>query len=562
MKVPLLILVATGAAVLWWLAWPALAFFAAVVFVAVVGGFTVRFLNAAWRTYTSGRDDGPSPVPALSGEPGFPRYLAGQVWRDYTAVLREVVAVTARPMMLLGIGATQMLVGGWKALALAPVALAAVVGLLAGAVGCAVVLVLVSAGYAGIAGLVGGVQLAAGLVVRGLDGVLVSARRTRPACSHPGCYQPFPRPEYGCPGCDARHRDLVPGRHGVLRRVCRCGAGLPTSVLLGRGRLTGYCPHCHRPLASGVGQAPLVHLPVVGGPAAGKTTYTHLAVDALDGVGFADPHEAEGFAERVSALRGGTPVPRTVVELARATVLNVTLDDARKCLLYLFDPPGEHYTSSDRIAWQRYLDLATGLLLVVDPLTLDGVRRSLTYHEVAMLSDVPPSTEDPAHVIDRLVGALRTRTDGGRLDRIAVVVTKIDALRRTAVGQPLIHGTGPDPVRDWLERAGWGNPMRTLDRMAGEVRYFMSGLDLPAGQLAEPVRWLAMGSLQGRWVRGLPDAVRPLDPRLSTLAPHQIPGHYRLLRHGMLGTLWLLTVASLAGFLSVVGIAVWQALLH
>ncbi|HEX2418422.1 MAG TPA: hypothetical protein VHJ83_09925 [Micromonosporaceae bacterium] len=558
MRNPLLVLAAVAAAYLWWLVWPVLAVIAVAVFAVAVGAFVARLLFAAWRTFTPDHDDGPSRVPEPSGEPAYLRYLSGQVWRDLLVLLADVVAVAARPMVVLGAAATQLLISGWQAVALAPLWLAAVAGLLVAGLACAGLVVAVSAGYALVAGLASGLQLAAGFVVRKADELLVSARRTRPACPHPGCYRGFVRPEYGCPGCDTRHTDLVPGRHGVFRRVCRCGTRLPTSALLGRSRLASYCPHCHQSLVGAVGQAPLVHLPVVGGPGAGKTTYAHLALDALDGVEFTDESEAERFAGRLSALRDGQSVPRTAVELARATVLEMTLHGDRRCLLYLFDPPGEHYTTSERIAWQHYLDLATSLLLVVDPLSLDGVRRSLTPAEVASLSGVAFSTEDPAHVIDRLVGTLRTRPDGGRLDRVAVVVSKADALRRTRVGQWLVGGSGTDPVRDWLDLMGWGNPIRTLDRMAAEVRYFVSGLDVPARRIAEPVRWLMEGSLRGRQVYRLPRSFRPLDPVLSHLAPHQIPKHYRVLRRSMLAVVLALTTGGVTGLLGAVGVLGWR----
>ncbi len=567
MQIAFLVLLAAVTAFVWYLLWPALAGIAVLVFAVATIAFVLRFLGSGWRVYTTDYTDGPSNVPTPSGErgdPAFERYLIRQVWRDYTVVLADTFTAATRPALLLGAGATQLLVGGWQAVVFAPVWLASVLGLLAAAVGCGLVVLLVSLGYAVTAGLAAAVQLLGVGLVRGLDGLLVSVRRTRPACPHPGCYKPFPRPEYACPSCGAGHRDLVPGRYGVLRRVCRCGAGLPTSVLLGRGRLAAACPHCHRALAAGVGQAPLVHLPVVGGPAAGKSTYTHLALGALNGKArFADEAVGRGYATRLAALREGQPVPRTPEELAAATVLEADLGgNGGSCLLYLFDPPGEHYTATDRIAWQRYLDLATGLLMIVDPLSLDGVRRSLTDAEQYALSDVTPSTEDPAHVIDRVVGALRTRPDGGRLGRVAVVVTKIDAMRRTAVGQPLAAGFGPgshpaDQVRDWLNWVGWGNPMRTLDRVADQVRYFGSGLDLPAERVAEPVHWLAEGALNGRTVVRLPRLSTAVE---TSLAADQIPLHYRILRRTLLGGIWLLTVAGVTTLLSTVGITAWHLL--
>ncbi|MGH3735567.1 MAG: TRAFAC clade GTPase domain-containing protein, partial [Micromonosporaceae bacterium] len=606
-RILLLVLATAAVGFGWWLVWPVLAAVAAAVCVLVVAGFAFRFLSSAWRVYSSRYVDGPSPVPLPplrrgsgivpsasegtdfsdadgtppptapagrragtrapvgvgGGEPAFPRYLAGQVWRDYLEVLADTARASGRPAVLLSAGATQLLLGGWQAILLAPVWLAAAVGVLVGAAVCAVVVLVVSAGYGLLAGAAALLQLAGVAGVRGLDGVLVSVRRTRPACPHPGCYRAFPRPAYACRGCGAVHRDLRPGRYGVLRRVCGCGAGLPTSVLLGRNRLSATCPFCERPLDAAVGAAPLVHLPVVGGPAAGKSTYTHLAVEALgEKLRFTDTEQGKGYAERLARLREGEAVPRTPAELPAATVLDARLDGDSRCLLYLFDPPGEHYTATERIGWQRYLDSATGLLVIVDPLSLPGVRRSLTPDEETSLSDVTPSTEDPAHVIDRLVGALRTRPDGGRLDRVAVVVTKVDAMRRTSVGHPLAFGFGPgsqpaDEVRDWLNWVGWGNPMRTLDRTARQVRYFASGLDLPPEQIAEPVHWLTEAALGGRRVW---TPATPADLAVTSLATDEIPRHYRAARWLLLGALWLLTVAAVTTLLTGLGTTAWHLL--
>ncbi|MGH3712310.1 MAG: TRAFAC clade GTPase domain-containing protein [Micromonosporaceae bacterium] len=571
MRVPLLILGAAAAAFGWWLVWPVLVVVAIAMFVVAVAAVVFRFLGSAWRVYSSRYTDGPAPVrrPGGDGEPAFPRYLIRQVWRDYLAVLVDTARAAGRPAFLLSASATQLLLRGWQAVLFGPVWLAAAVGLVGAALGCLLLTILISGGYGLLAGLAAMLQLAGVGLVRGLDGVLVSVRRTRPACPHAGCYRPFPRPAYACGGCGAVHRDLRPGRYGVLRRVCRCGAGLPTSVLLGRNRLAATCPHCERPLDAGVGQAPLVHLPVVGGPAAGKSTYTHLAIGALGetdaDLRFADAAEGSGYQTRLESLRKGQPVPRTPAELVRATVLDAQLAGTGRCLLYLFDPPGEHYTATERIGWQRYLDLANGLLVIVDPLSLEGVRRSLTPSEEEALSDVTPSTEDPAHVIDRLVGALRTRPDGGRLDRVAVVVTKTDAMRRTSVGHPLANGFGPgsqpaDQVRDWLNWVGWGNPMRTLDRTARHVRYFASGLDAPAEQIVEPVRWLAEGSLNGRKVWTPPSRDPAPVASRAPLAADEIPVHYRITRWLLLGALWLLTVAAVTTVLSSVGVTMWRSL--
>jgi len=294
-----------------------------------------------------------------------------------------------------------------------------------------------------------------------------------------------------------------------------------------------------------------VHVPIVGGPAAGKTTFACLALGGLragDGAGvrFVDDRDAEEFERGLARLRSGETLPRTLPRLPRATMLDVEWDRPGQCILYLFDPPGEHYTSADRIGWQRYLDLASGLLIVVDPLALVTVQRSLDGSERALVAQATPSVEEPSHVISRLVNALRTRPDGGRLRRVAVVVTKTDVLRRTTVGATL-NGVAAAPseqvdqqVRGWLETVGWGNAVRTVMAVADQVRFFSSGLDHDTLRLAEPVRWLVTGALPGR-----PQRLRPERPWRGRRRQEEIPLCYRVGRRILLGVLSVTALAWL-----------------
>jgi hypothetical protein len=103
------------------------------------------------------------------------------------------------------------------------------------------------------------------------------------------------------------------------------------------------------------------------------------------------------------------------------------------------------------------------------------------------------SDEDPSDTLQRLLAELRSRDDQGRQRRIAVVVTKADVLRHTSVGGGL-----DGDARAWLDGLGLGNTIRTLERTAGEVRYFASGLDSPPSALAELFGWAAGLPLDGR----------------------------------------------------------------
>ena len=114
-----------------------------------------------------------------------------------------------------------------------------------------------------------------------------------------------------------------------------------------------------------------------------------------------------------------------------------------------------------------------------------------------------------------------------------------------------------------LER-WWGPPSHPAtvtdhDLVAGgEVRYFMSGLDVPASRIADPVRWLIEGSVRGREGYRLPTAVRPLEPVMSSLAPHQIPPHYRRLRRTMLAVVCVITFSYATGLLAAIAITGWR----
>jgi hypothetical protein len=242
-------------------------------------------------------------------------------------------------------------------------------------------------------------------------------------------------------------------------------------------------------------------LPFVGGPAAGKTTLMFLAVRALRAsaagahghADFVEARDARAYAGAVAELDRGERLAKTGPELPVATMLDLTLPAAHR-ILYLFDPAGELHTGATRVERLRYLDHGEALLFVIDPFALPELRSALTTDERRLVEEATAtSDEDPSDTLQRLLAELRSRADQGRQRRIAVVVTKADVLRHTAVGA----GLDGDP-RGWLEGLGLGNTIRTLEHTAGEVRYFASGLDSPPAALAELFGWAAGLPLDGR----------------------------------------------------------------
>src|SRR6185437_14986980 len=132
-------------------------------------------------------------------------------------------------------------------------------------------------------GVVGAAALvrAAGATLRGADSALLRVKNIRMVC--PACSERVPYPGYVCPdaGCARRHRDVRPGRFGIVRRRCQCGTRMSTLLLFGSSRMSAFCPHCGHPLEHRPGEAPEIVLPFFGATGAGKTRLLFSIVTQL-----------------------------------------------------------------------------------------------------------------------------------------------------------------------------------------------------------------------------------------------------------------------------------------
>ncbi|GAA2589602.1 hypothetical protein GCM10010411_23110 [Actinomadura fulvescens] len=529
---------------------------------AAIGALGLYYVHAC-RTLAPTTLGGPSPVP--EPEASYRHYLLAQVWRDWWAIARRVVPrIWGLAAGALTVLTQTVLLGGLWGFFTFPFWLA----LCAGIVAAAVPALALGAALTVLYGMVAAVGLAGWvvcvLVLAAVERLFMMYGRILQTCPHPFCYERVGLPVYECPGCGVRHPRLTPGSGGAFRHVCRCGARLPTTVPLGRFRLAAYCPHCGGRLPERIGRVRVEPLPFVGGPAAGKTTFMFLGIRALHAraravegrLAFVEQRHAQAYAGAIREFqRGGQPA-KTGPELPLATMVDVELPGRARRILYLFDPAGEHYTGATEVESLRYLDHGEALLFIVDPFALPQVRRSLSADERRVVDgSAASSEEDPADTLQRVLNELRSRPDRGRQRRIAVVVTKTDLLERTEIGRPLRDGTD---LRGWLGGVGLGNTVRTLDQVAGQVRYLGSGLATDPADVA---------GLLG-WVSGLPvngaaaDSPSPPDAGEAVEAPgtaplrspwpvrgrdaSRVPLGYQLGRWAVLAGLSVLTVAALA----------------
>ncbi|MBC6468142.1 hypothetical protein HKK74_21980 [Actinomadura alba] len=509
----------------------------------------------------SARSQG-APVP----DPAYRHYLLAQVWRDLWAITRGIMPKITMTATVALTTTTRTLVSGIWGFFTFPLWLAICSGIVLAAVPAALLGALLTLLYAAVVavGLAG--WLVCVLVLGIVERVFMAYGRILQTCPHPFCYEKVALPVYECPACGERHRRLAPNSFGAVRHVCRCGARLPTTIPLGRFRLTAYCPHCNGRLPERIGRVRVEPLPFVGGPAAGKTTFMFLAIRALHAraraahgtVTFVERRHAQAYAGAVQEFQRGGRLAKTGPELPLATMVDVDLPGAGHRILYLFDPAGEHFTGATLVESLRYLDHGEALLFVMDPFALPQVRRTLTGDENELVEQaVASSDEDPADTLQRVLNELRSRRDRGRQKRVAVVVTKTDLLAHTIVGRHLEHPESGAAVRDWLEGLGLGNSIRALDQLAAEVRYFGSGLTTEPALVAELLGWVT-GLPVGDGIAAPADTDPELPgPELPGTAPLRapweargrdaalVPASYQAGRWAILAGMSVLTIATL-----------------
>ncbi len=470
---------------------------------------TVRTAAAALGPVGAGAQD--RRITGVGTEPAQPSYWARQVWIDTAAVtgagLRTpwrvwrdhwMRRVTARLLQRRRPGSGRRGANAftrawlWLAAPGTAVGATAAVLLVAAVHGTALLLFVTLVALAG-----GGWAAAAGLL-RGAERAWLLLFRIRAVCPHPGCHRPVPLAAHRCPDCaQATHRELRPGRYGVFRHTCACGARLPASPLTGRNRLAAECPFCDQPLPPAAATTRVVHVPLIGASSSGKTMLVAAVTAGLRS------WEASGRltlshgsdADRVESaaldrrLRDDDWALKTQGD-QRAWMV-VVGKGRRRRLLYLYDPMGEALQEARRVREQQYLAHADGVLLVVDVLADRDVRQRIAGADDTVAAGARPAAQGPVDTFAGLSGELTGRR--GTLP-VAVVVTKRDVLDRIASLPP----AGAD-VGGWLTAIGVGDLVRNVTHQFGAARYWTvsafaatgtGALDSEARRAAEPVLWL------------------------------------------------------------------------
>ena len=443
-------------------------------------------------------------IPA-DGDPAVLQYFYGPALTDADHAMR-VAYGNCRQLWQRGAKAVLASFRGEGAPLTAPFGVGGAIGMAAGTVvgtvatvGCALVHLLT-------VGISAALARMTGTVLRYADSAVLRVKNIRMVC--PACYERVPYPAYECPGrgCARRHRDIRPGRYGIVRRRCQCGTRMKTLLLFGSSRMNAYCPHCGPSLEHRPGNAPEIVLPFFGAAGAGKTRLLFSVVAQLRlwsgselGEGEQQPAERPGvkrfsaeFADSATTrklnsaaafLGPQTATVKTPLEMPQAYIIRLITKQGPR-ILHMFDAAGEFFRTQERTQELRYLSKAETFILVIDPLSVEAFWDRLLPDTQAELKQTRSDAPSPDLVYQQVHQEIEAMGVQLRKARLAVVLSRAD----------LIHMPCDDVVAWAQDELGLGNLVRSARLTFKEARFFHTAAVMADGTMHKSVPELT------RWV--------------------------------------------------------------
>jgi hypothetical protein len=406
---------------------------------------------------------------------------------------------------------------GWWALFPVPALIVSFLALASATSGaCYLVYALVTAGCTGASRVVLGPTAT---LLRAAERVRRSRVRTATVCMR--CFHVTPWPAYQCPTCLQLHHDVQPGRLGVLLRRCECGTHLPTRASRAAWRVTPVCKRCRAPLPAGAGAVRDIRVPVFGDISAGKTRFLYASLNSLAAtaaaaklaVTFPDEDSREQAEFGLGVIRSRRETAKTSTNGQVSLTLRLGSGRASD-LVHLFDAAGEQFRSARRPDVLRFLDDGQGLVYILDPFSIDAVKKRLGGSDAPEVLLAHAAAGDPELTYDEVASRLSDTGVPASRGRLAVVVSKADLLRSAGLDLP----TDSDEIATWLWEHGVHNLVMSARRDFAEVRFYaVASQAIPPGgpdDPGAPLRWL----LTAHGVR-LPGEAGPTARRPSRAQP-------------------------------------------
>ena len=336
-------------------------------------------------------------------------------------------------------------------------------------------------------------------------------------------------PTYICSSCKAKHTNLTPGAYGILKRRCKCGEKLPATCFNGRSKLKAVCAHCESVLYDR--ECRPICIPIVGGRSVGKTAFiTAFSHDFIETVAPVKGWEIKSYNSAKDAIYaeikqdysvGGTRMTDRPQDVTKTSSVSFSFFvHSRKFkpdrLVHVYDIAGEVFTDSDENEIQKQYEYCQGIVLIVDPFSIDSIRykyeKDLSPEDLAGIGKA-----DIGGIIDTFINKLRVVT--GLSDRkmmqvpLAVVISKsdsasldeefskekVDALISSMANQNVLYQDALDCVcRNFFVQNGMESFLNIVDMKFKNNRFFACsaiGHKRDAGEYApkgvlEPMEWL------------------------------------------------------------------------
>jgi hypothetical protein len=326
--------------------------------------------------------------------------------------------------------------------------------------------------------------------------------------------------------CGVRYSDLYPNFYGVFYHTCHHENGeawkLPTVDWLGRNKLDRLCGGCHRLLIhSSIGELEIRPIAIVGGPSSGKSVFMVQAVNQLmehlrtlprATVRVDSAHQSHEFERALTQLSSGQVLAKTAGDVTQALGLVISIPKQIRCLLHLYDPPGEVFTTMQELGRKQAVQHLSGIVLLVDPFSFPALSR-ITGH---LGPGLKPSESPFAQVVSVLTHGVNDMLGLGPQDKcqipLAVVLSKADALpvdnlpflkvlSSSCGGDTYAHSS--DHCRSAFVKLGEENQntIRLLEQKFARVGYFSCSalgripdprnkLPFKATGVMQPILWL------------------------------------------------------------------------
>lgn len=283
-------------------------------------------------------------------------------------------------------------------------------------------------------------------------------------------------PTYVCPKCGESHQWLWPNLYGLLFHLCVCGHQLPTLDILGRNKLMRLCAVCKTELPPRKLPEELVAL--VGASNVGKTTFLLASIQHLSQnpgkhnvrVELPIPSQRAEITQGIDNMKHGVPPLKTDATVQNAYQFLIERQ-GRKSWLYYYDAMGEAFTTIERYGRMENIRHLNGILLLIDPFSLDGLRGEAGKVNTGLAA----STTRIDDVIAAMIGSLGTvRRERGRTSiPLAVVITKADTDQVQAeLGDIRQTFASTEKCEASLKRWGAGNALNLIQQNFKTIRFF------------------------------------------------------------------------------------------